>query len=982
MNKFTLALAALGVASASFAQDATTQIDARTPDEPTTATMKPAVSELVDGGHYYIYDADSGRYGFMNDADPTGLSRIMGNRILNNAAYGQLPEAKYVWTATKNANGNWEFQNEGTSHYYGDSNNASETPAGFVLEARDGQTNVFDVKNVNNNKYWNADYPVNGGIALSYWVSGHPIMFYAAVAEGDAWNFDAIPAYTITCNFTFEGITIATETFVGANGDSYTFNAPRYYQCEPISGIVNNKNTVYTVECTRDLPFVLSSSLEDATWMGLFMHSSYHNIELTYDDDEQNVIGVQGTNSNDLTTPFNDNQLFALVGTLDGGFKIYNKASGKALVKNGDNTELAEDDADATVWLWGASNATPGNSYFVVRPSGQNTCLNIQPGQGVWTLKYWWDADQGSTLWALGLAQPQLNGYLAIFNAAIEAAAGNEEMIALATQGKTLAEGLDPWSELPAETVEQLNAIKTQLELAVAISTKKAALQNYLNASYTGVEIGAGLMSQFDMCTTMEELDRTYTDLLSAAMGFMQSDMESGFVMKNRRSGYYLNGESTADPDDDENILTTYKAQTTNGLNAYWVAEFTDNGNSVMPVDRTFYLRNVITNTYMGIQTNNNTPVPVVPAANKAEEAALIKVVAAETGFQFLITNGDVANNFINTNTLEGAQPVVWQQPNDGGAYWIASMLPSFTEDQPAEVAFTGDTTTGEWGETVYSSVNAIEIKVPVGAKPVDFGKIRAYVLDQDWNEVTIFEASAATALEGAEPTEGTVEVVTWDADFNMNVTNVPVDVYTIMLNPARTNAGEYRINIGAAAFELEAEDGAKTYSGELNNYAVIESAAAGFEIEVTPAAGTVEGLTSITLNSATGMAANANYTGDNITLKYNIDTVILDLNGEAMAQYDSFSFDDMTAPYYTIPVNKTEVGTYNFVIPEGFFENDNMETSAEVLITWTIEEMDGINEITNVTVNGRTVYDLQGRRVANPSKGLYIINGQKTLVK
>ena len=44
-----------------------------------------------------------------------------------------------------------------------------------------------------------------------------------------------------------------------------------------------------------------------------------------------------------------------------------------------------------------------------------------------------------------------------------------------------------------------------------------------------------------------------------------------------------------------------------------------------------------------------------------------------------------------------------------------------------------------------------------------------------------------------------------------------------------------------------------------------------------------------------------------------------------------------------------------------------------------------GTTDIENVkTENGevKTVYDLQGRKVDTPSKGLYIINGKKVLVK
>ena len=41
-----------------------------------------------------------------------------------------------------------------------------------------------------------------------------------------------------------------------------------------------------------------------------------------------------------------------------------------------------------------------------------------------------------------------------------------------------------------------------------------------------------------------------------------------------------------------------------------------------------------------------------------------------------------------------------------------------------------------------------------------------------------------------------------------------------------------------------------------------------------------------------------------------------------------------------------------------------------------------GILFIANERTNNRAIYDLQGRRVVNAKKGLYIINGKKVLVK
>ena len=53
----------------------------------------------------------------------------------------------------------------------------------------------------------------------------------------------------------------------------------------------------------------------------------------------------------------------------------------------------------------------------------------------------------------------------------------------------------------------------------------------------------------------------------------------------------------------------------------------------------------------------------------------------------------------------------------------------------------------------------------------------------------------------------------------------------------------------------------------------------------------------------------------------------------------------------------------------------------------WTFEKSDvevetGISEVKTENGKGKTIYDLQGRKVENPTKGIYIINSKKVLVK
>ena len=41
-----------------------------------------------------------------------------------------------------------------------------------------------------------------------------------------------------------------------------------------------------------------------------------------------------------------------------------------------------------------------------------------------------------------------------------------------------------------------------------------------------------------------------------------------------------------------------------------------------------------------------------------------------------------------------------------------------------------------------------------------------------------------------------------------------------------------------------------------------------------------------------------------------------------------------------------------------------------------------GIDNVNRETITNNRYYDLQGRKVLNPAKGLYIINGKKIFVK
>ena len=76
---------------------------------------------------------------------------------------------------------------------------------------------------------------------------------------------------------------------------------------------------------------------------------------------------------------------------------------------------------------------------------------------------------------------------------------------------------------------------------------------------------------------------------------------------------------------------------------------------------------------------------------------------------------------------------------------------------------------------------------------------------------------------------------------------------------------------------------------------------------------------------------------------------------------------------------NAFTVGANTAYLPDGFGTG-----YARSFFSFDDEETTSVNELktTNFTNNTNEVFDLQGRRVAQPTKGLYIVNGKKVVIK
>lgn len=95
---------------------------------------------------------------------------------------------------------------------------------------------------------------------------------------------------------------------------------------------------------------------------------------------------------------------------------------------------------------------------------------------------------------------------------------------------------------------------------------------------------------------------------------------------------------------------------------------------------------------------------------------------------------------------------------------------------------------------------------------------------------------------------------------------------------------------------------------------------------------------------------------------------------------------------HYVFGFNTADPSIYGFYnlasdtsVPAGkaYLETTAALSAARVAIVFEDEEATGINAVNGEgsTVNG-SFYDLQGRKIAQPTKGLYIVNGKKVIIK
>ena len=104
--------------------------------------------------------------------------------------------------------------------------------------------------------------------------------------------------------------------------------------------------------------------------------------------------------------------------------------------------------------------------------------------------------------------------------------------------------------------------------------------------------------------------------------------------------------------------------------------------------------------------------------------------------------------------------------------------------------------------------------------------------------------------------------------------------------------------------------------------------------------------------------------TGGGVSVPAETKAYILALNGENQVVFSLLNDSDRNIAGFKAYYISTAAG------------------EAPAFLLFDEGEVTGINAVNAAAQNGAAVYDLQGRRVSNAQKGVYIVNGQKVLVK
>lgn len=296
---------------------------------------------------------------------------------------------------------------------------------------------------------WSADQDVTGQYVLFVITDakGNNQGQWASCAEFNLSKDD----FKVTYNYTNKGTALGQKV-VYTQTPKENVPTPGTYLIN--STITETSNGIYTVECTTSFESAETYNPETAHWYAIDIHNNQAN-KLWYAANEGGFVTTP-TIDKGYVTNLTDNYLWTFVGNVTKGYKIYNKATGKAIAYTTNAT--TSDNGDVfKIKSSTASNKTKG---FCFTKDGSNY-LNEQGNK----IATWTDSDEGSTM---HVQEP--NDYILAY------AADYENQTYDDSNAPEKAIGADPY----LSNAENLAAYKAAYAAAIAESATETEINNLI----------------------------------------------------------------------------------------------------------------------------------------------------------------------------------------------------------------------------------------------------------------------------------------------------------------------------------------------------------------------------------------------------------------------------------------------------------------------------------------------------------------------
>lgn len=323
----------------------------------------------------------------------------------------------------------------------------------------------------------------------------------------------------------------------------------------------------------------------------------------------------------------------------------------------------------------------------------------------------------------------------------------------------------------------------------------------------------------------------------------------------------------------------------------------------------------------------------------------------------------------------------------------FAYSRPTFWTDNKEIYIEIEGATPNEWGSlNPIDKIQTVKIYVPKDAEFSGFGTVSLIGNDPvSYDRFTIDVWNWQT-LQHATPEAGFYTKVEWvsapteDKPWNYDPVEhqIPANIYTLVLRNELTTPGFYYVVTSEGMWHT-ASDGLKfARQGSINIEIPGSYEALTLPLDITPTPfAEISSISSIIIKGAEDMDPSICWTTPEdmtITLTDETqDTEVAKWDKERVFRSNTAAqWIDPKVYELTLAEPITTPGTYSLHIPAGFFEDSKSWTPNEAIsITWTVSDSTSLASL-SVSSTNTQVYDLQGRKVLRPTRGIYIINGRK----